>query len=201
MASLTAMSSASPRVEIPENSVVSREAHEHTASQAPAVSDEVKVLALVKAALSWDVESLAVTGEEDALDMARQFTDYSWIVAAALETRILSLPADSDLYIRARATLGEANRRLQLGPLSQSASSQSAGKRAQNLARLVQSASPLNRSPVATGRWVHHLAPGPNGRLGAGGTAWRGVVARRLLLHRTDQEREEERQCHVVCTP
>ncbi|MFJ9889509.1 DUF6415 family natural product biosynthesis protein [Streptomyces sp. NPDC091287] len=127
----------------PGNSVVSPEAHEHMTSLTPAVPDKVEILALVGAALSWDVDSTARPAVKDALDMARQFTDYGRIVADDLETQILSLPADSDLYIRSQATLGEVSRRLHLRPPVQSASPQSAGKRAQNLARLVQA---LNRT-------------------------------------------------------
>ncbi|MBT2396243.1 DUF6415 family natural product biosynthesis protein [Streptomyces sp. ISL-100] len=118
-------------------------------SLTPTVSDKVEILALVETALSWDVDSPALPAVKDALDMARQFTDYGLIVADDLQTQIFSFPADSDLCISAQATLGEASRRLHLKPLAQSAAPRSAAHRAQNLARLVQA---LNRTISEVGR-------------------------------------------------
>ncbi|MFH8466020.1 DUF6415 family natural product biosynthesis protein [Streptomyces sp. NPDC017991] len=115
----------------------------------PTVPDKVEVLALVEAALSWDIDGPALPAVKDALSLARQFTDYGRIVAADLESQLRSLPADSDLCISAQATLSEASRRLPLKPLVQSASRRSAAHRAQNLARLAQA---LNRTIGEVGR-------------------------------------------------
>ncbi|MBL1285636.1 hypothetical protein JKV81_02070 [Streptomyces sp. For3] len=117
----------------------SGQAHEHTTSLTSPVPDKVEVLALVEAALSWDVDSPALPTVKNALAMAQQFTDFGRIVADDLEAKLLGLPAD--FCIGARATLGEASRRLYLRPLAQTAAPRSAAHRAQNLARLVQALS------------------------------------------------------------
>ncbi|MEN8656097.1 hypothetical protein ABCR94_37385 [Streptomyces sp. 21So2-11] len=117
---------------------MSGEAHEDTTSRPSAVPNKVEVLALVEAALSWDVDSPELPAVKDALAMAQQFTDFGRIVAEDLEAQMLSLPADSELCLGGRATLVEASRRLYLRPLAQTAAPRSAAHRAQNLARLVQ---------------------------------------------------------------
>ncbi|WP_406153192.1 DUF6415 family natural product biosynthesis protein [Streptomyces sp. NBC_01023] len=129
--------------------MASSEAHEDTTSRTSAVPDKVEVLALVEAALSWNVDSPELPAVKDALAMAQQFTDFGRVVADDLEAQLRSLPADSELCIGARATLGEASRRLYLRPLAQTAAPRSAARRAQNLARLVQA---LNRTFGEVGR-------------------------------------------------
>ncbi|MEE1797521.1 DUF6415 family natural product biosynthesis protein [Streptomyces sp. JV176] len=100
------------------------------------VPDKVEILALVESALAWDLNGGILPTGNDALRMAEQFADYGRIVADDLRTLVLSIPADSDVAIRAQATLSEASRRLPLPPPPDTP--RAAGRRAQNLARLVQ---------------------------------------------------------------
>ncbi|MEU1484513.1 DUF6415 family natural product biosynthesis protein [Streptomyces sp. NPDC005752] len=112
-----------------------------TTPRASAFPDKVEILALVEAALAWNLDSTALPAVTDALAMAQRFTDFGRLVADDLEAQVLSLPAGSELGNGARAILGEASRRLYLRPLSQTAAPRPAAHRAQNLARLVQSLS------------------------------------------------------------
>lgn len=134
----SAMDLSSPRTESPGIPVASGAPHEGTTSRTSAVPDKVEILVLVEAALSWDVDGPELPTVKNALTMAQQFTDFGRIVADDLEAQLPNLPADSELCIGARATLGEASRRLYLRPLAQTAAPRSAARRAQNLARLVQ---------------------------------------------------------------
>ncbi|MFI9052407.1 DUF6415 family natural product biosynthesis protein [Streptomyces sp. NPDC053427] len=101
--------------------------------------DTDEILALVKTALSWDVHGAGLPAVEDALSMAQELTSYGRGIVEDLRTQCLDILADSEVAVRAQATLGEASRRLYLRPLEGSASPRSAAQRAQNLARLVQS--------------------------------------------------------------
>ncbi|MGD6751956.1 DUF6415 family natural product biosynthesis protein [Streptomyces sp. BH105] len=105
--------------------------------------DKVVVLPLVEEALSWDLNSPDLPSVTSALNMARQFTTYGRLIAEDLRAQCRSVPADSDFHLRARATLSEADARLNLKPLAPSTTPRSAAHRAQNLARLVQA---LNRA-------------------------------------------------------
>ncbi|MET7716309.1 hypothetical protein [Streptomyces sp. NPDC005407] len=109
----------------------------------PIVPDKVEILALVEAAVPWDLSGPDLPTVQVSLDMAEQFTHYGRIVADDLRTQCLGIPADSAVGRSAQATLSEAARRLNLKPLARTAGQRSAARRAQNLARLVQA---LNRA-------------------------------------------------------
>ncbi|WP_371792989.1 DUF6415 family natural product biosynthesis protein [Streptomyces sp. NBC_01471] len=102
-----------------------------------AIPDKVQILALVKTSLCWnlnssdDLPALAVS-----LDVLEQCTSYGQALEGDLRERCDGLPVQSAAYRRAQETLGEAGRRLH-GP-APARTAFAAARRAQNVARLVQ---------------------------------------------------------------
>ncbi|QHC26374.1 DUF6415 family natural product biosynthesis protein [Streptomyces sp. GS7] len=92
-------------------------------------------MTLVERALAWDPENLTTPDLDTVLDMIEHFSQYGRVVANELRVLCRSLPVGSAVAVRARATLGEADRRLNL---PRSIANRQARHRAQNLARLLK---------------------------------------------------------------
>lgn len=117
----------------------------------PSCMEEARALSAI--VLGW-----AQDGElphlEEAENAVVRFTAYGMDLRAAVIAVCRSLPRDSDRYASTEATLGEADRRLNLPPPAKDATA--ATSRAQNLARLVQALiAAVERTP--------HLRSDPTG--------------------------------------
>ncbi|MFJ4800134.1 DUF6415 family natural product biosynthesis protein [Streptomyces murinus] len=103
----------------------------------PAVPSKDEALAIIDQALAWDLDGPGPPTAVLALEVSERLTIYGRVLAADLRTLCASAPADLDADHGAQAALGEAAGRLYLPP-PYYGTAQSIGRRAQNIARLVQ---------------------------------------------------------------
>ncbi|WP_326682028.1 DUF6415 family natural product biosynthesis protein [Streptomyces sp. NBC_01237] len=127
------------------------------ASLTDSVPDKVEVLAIVETALAWDLSGSDLPPADVTLGMVEQLTTYGRVVAIALRTMCLSLPAESEARLGAQATLSEAGRRLYLPPPE--GTRPAAARRARNVARLVQGLLRATHQVSAEQRSAPHSTP------------------------------------------
>ncbi|GHF33445.1 hypothetical protein GCM10010218_13180 [Streptomyces mashuensis] len=131
------------------------------ASLTAAVPGKAEIRAHVDMVLAWNLNGPALPALDSALCMIEQLTDYGRIVANDLRAQCLKVPADSDARHNAQATLGEASRRLHLPPPYRTP--QAAGRRAQNIARLVnallRAVGEVSREQARTRRHQQAITP------------------------------------------
>lgn len=107
------------------------------ASLTPAVPSKNEVLAIIDQTLAWDLDGPGPPTAVLALEVYERLTAYGRILAADLRTLCANAPRDLDADHGVQATLGEATGRLYL-PSPYYGTAQAIGRRAQNIARLVQ---------------------------------------------------------------
>ncbi|MFE7317829.1 DUF6415 family natural product biosynthesis protein [Streptomyces sp. NPDC057555] len=101
---------------------------------APAAG-KAEILLLVEAVLAWGPQALLAPSRDEAHYTVGKFTAHGRLIAGQLRALLHNSPADPHIAVRARAALGEADRRL---PLPPPITQQQAVLRAQNLGRLIK---------------------------------------------------------------
>ncbi|MFD9428477.1 MULTISPECIES: DUF6415 family natural product biosynthesis protein [unclassified Streptomyces] len=94
------------------------------------------IAATIDRVLAWDLAGADLPPADVALGLLSQLTHHGQTVATDLSTLCLSLPPDSQAGHTAKATLGEASRRLSLS--APAGTPQAAAHRTQNTARLLR---------------------------------------------------------------